>query len=216
MNLVRCIFLFSLLLTSACNAESPSKSMVGAPVKAVSASALTEKSLSQKAMESAINDFSKAVRTKDTRLFVAITNSKSLYLVRKFTSGTLGGRGAELSAEYKPDAITKEMSFVVKNQTPLDLPTFFFYQQAKPFADLPKYSLPPEIDHTHYDQWAPILLKVLNGKPEAGPGDSVVLQSEKYWIYAEAQVIDGVITGSFAAFTTESNKTILAAIVIFL
>ena len=43
----------------------------------------------------------------------------------------------------------------------------------------------------------------------------MILKSAKYWIYAEAQIIDGVLVGSFAAFANENNKATLAAIVVF-
>lgn len=108
------------------------------------------------------------------------------------------------------------MSFAVKNQTSLELPSVFVTQPIQSYSSLKQYPLPQEIDNTHYDQWAPVLLKALTNKPEAGPGDPVILKSAKYWIYAEAQIIDGVLVGSFAAFANENNKATLAAIVVFL
>jgi hypothetical protein len=216
MKLVPIVIIFASLFTGACNAESPSKPATSKPIEATSVSASSIKPVDQAVIESALGDFSKAIATKDTKLFVATTNSKSVYLARKFASGTLGGRGSELSAEYAPSSIAKDMSFAVKNQTSFELPTAFVTQPIKSYASLPKYPLPPEVDAAHYDQWAPVLLKALTNKPEAGPGDPVILKSAKYWIYAEAQIIDGVLVGSFAAFVNENNKATLAAIVMFL
>ena len=216
MKLVPLAIIFTSLFASACNAESPSKQTTSKPSEATAAAASSVKPVDQAVIESALGDFSKAIATKDTKLFVATTNSKSVYLVRKFASGTLGGRGSELSAEFEPSSIAKDMSFAVKNQTSLELPSVFVTQPIQSYSSLKQYPLPPEVDNTHYDQWAPVLLKALTNKPEAGPGDPVILKSAKYWIYAEAQIIDGVLVGSFAAFANENNKATLAAIVMFL
>lgn len=216
MKIFPIVIIFASFFASACNAEAPNKQINSKPVEATSPAASSVKPVEQALIESALGDFSKAIATKDTKLFVAATNSKSLYLVRKFASGTLGGRGSELSAEFEPSSIAKDMSFAVKNQTSLELPSVFVTQPIQSYSSLKQYPLPPEIDNTHYDQWAPQLLKALTNKPEAGPGDPVILKSTKYWIYAEAQIIDGVLVGSFAAFANENNKATLAAIVVFL
>ena len=50
----------------------------------------------------------------------------------KFASGTLGGRGSELSAEVEPSAIAKDMSFAVKNQTSLELPSVLLLSRYNP------------------------------------------------------------------------------------
>jgi hypothetical protein len=216
MKLISSIILIAALFAVACKAESPAKPAAGKSVEPASVAVADVKPVDHEAIETALSDFSKAIATKDTKLFVAITNSKSVYLVRKFASGNLGSRGSELSAEYASSSIAKDMSFAVKNQTSFELPTAFVTQPIKSYASLPKYPLPPEVDTAHYDQWAPVLLKALTNKPEAGPGDPVILKSAKYWIFAEAQIIDGVLVGSFAAFVNENNKATLAAIVMFL
>lgn len=216
MKLFPYLILFASLFSFACNAKALSKPVAGKQVETASVSSSSAKPVEQELIASALGDFSKAVATKDTKLFVATTNTKSVYLVRKFASGTLGGRGSELSAEFEPSAIAKDMSFAVKNQTSLELPSVFVAQPIQSYSSLKQYPLPQEIDNTHYDQWAPVLLKALTNKPEAGPGDPVILKSAKYWIYAEAQIIDGVLVGSFAAFANETNKATLAAIVVFL
>jgi|GEM_PF-1519848 len=216
MKLFPYLILFASLFPSACNAEALSKPVAGKQAETASVSSLSAKPVEQELIAPALGDFSKAVATKDTKLFVATTNAKSVYLVRKFASGTLGGRGSELSAEFEPSAIAKDMSFAVKNQTSLELPSVFVTQPIQSYSSLKQYPLPQEIDNTHYDQWAPVLLKALTNKPGAGPGDPVILKSAKYWIYAEAQIIDGVMVGSFAAFANETNKATLAAIVVFL
>lgn len=216
MKLFPYLILFASLFSFACDAEALSKPVAGKQAETASVSSLSAKPVEQELIASALSDFSKAVATKNTKLFVATTNAKSVYLVRKFASGTLGGRGSELSAEVEPSSIAKDMSFAVKNQTSLELPSVFVTQPIQSYSSLKQYPLPQEIDNTHYDQWAPVLLKALTNKPEAGPGDPVILKSAKYWIYAEAQIIDGVLVGSFAAFANENNKAALAAIVIFL
>ncbi|MEY4590792.1 MAG: hypothetical protein RL497_2868 [Pseudomonadota bacterium] len=208
--------LITSLITVACNAEPPVLTPASKVVSADNAASTADiKQVDTAAIESAFGNFSKALTAKDTSLFIATTDAKSIYIVRKFTSGNLGGRGSELSAAYPPSSIAKDLSFAVKKQTPVELPAIFLNLPMKPFGSLPKYPLPAEIDATHFDQWAPLLLKSLTNKPEAGPGDPVILHSpsSKYWIYAEAQIINGILAGGFAVFSTENNKPVLVAVI---
>jgi hypothetical protein len=210
------VALLTSIIAVGCRAE-PAVSTPSIKAVPVTSSATTTeiKQGDQAAIENAFVNFSKALTSKDVSLFVAATDSKSIYLVRKFNSGNLGGRGSELSANYLPTAIAKDLSFAVEKQTAVELPAIFLNLPMKPFASLPKYPLPPEIDTTHFDQWAPLLLKGLTNKPEAGPGDSVILftPSSKYWIYAEAQIINGILAGGFAVFSIENNKPTLVAVI---
>lgn len=216
MKFVPAVIIFTLIFTSACNADLPSKETSSKSFGVISASTSSVKQIHQAAIETVLGDFSKAIATKDIKLFIATTNLKSVYLARKFSTGTLGGRGSELGAEYVPSLIAKDMSFPVKNQLSFELPTVFVRQPIKSYASLTQYPVQLEIDNTHYEKWAPLLLKALTNRSEAGPGEPVILKSEKYWIYAEAQIIDGILVGSFAAFANENNTVSLAAILMFL
>ncbi len=166
-------------------------------------------------VESTSNTFSAALTNKDISAFLTIADPHGIYLVRLFTSGNLGGRGSSLSELQAIVKIDKALAFPIKKQTPFDLPGLFINLPIKSFKALPSRKLLPEIDNTHYDQWAPILKKSLSGAPEAVTGDPIILSSgsSKYWVYAEAQIIDDMLVGGFAVFENQNGKLMLVAVI---
>jgi hypothetical protein len=75
--------------------------------------------------------------------------------------------------------------------------------------------LAPEVETSNFDQWEPFLKKSLNGKAEAINGDPIILYSSKskYWVYAEAQIIDDILVGGFAVFAMRDGKFKLVSII---
>lgn len=166
-------------------------------------------------IESAISSFSMAVTKKDVGVFLSIADPSGIYLVRLFTSGNLGGRGPSLSEKINPIKIDKELAFSIKEQTPMDLPRLFPSLPIKSFKALPGRTLLPEIETAHYDQWAAALKKSLANAPEVVEGDPIILSSNgsKYWVYAEAQIIDELLVGGFAVFSMQNGKLSLVALI---
>jgi hypothetical protein len=100
-------------------------------------------------------------------------------------------------------------------QTPFSLPELFINLPIKSYKELHNRTLSPEIGTTHFDQWAPILKKNLTGTPEAETGNPIILSSSsvKYWVYAEAQIIDDILVGGFAVFENKNNTLKLVAVI---
>ncbi|HTF96541.1 MAG TPA: hypothetical protein VL995_10435, partial [Cellvibrio sp.] len=63
------------------------------------------------------------------------------------------------------------------------------------------------------DQWETILKNSLKGAPEVVEGDSLLLMSEKYWVYTEAQIIDDILVGGFAVFAKKDGKLTLVSLI---
>jgi len=203
----RLIFTVTVILfTIGCNAETNNVLLERSNNPAI-------ESLSQ--AEKAMNSFSSAVVKKDTNLFLSIAEPKGLYLVRSFTSGNLGGRGASLSEKIVPTTINKDLAFPIKSQTPFDLSSLFTSLPIKSFKALPTRMLLSEVETTPYDQRAPILKKTLKGASEVIEGDPILLisSSPKYWVYAEAQIIDDILVGGFAIFETKNDMLKLVAVI---
>lgn len=194
---------FTLLFTLTCKAATTAQALEPTAIK------------NHPNLESTFTDFSAALRQKNLALLLTITAPKALYLVRQFTSGNLGGRGEPLSQTFSPGNIDKNLAIAVKKQIPFALPQLFRGLPTTSFAALEHHSLTAEIDSAHYDQWAPILRKSLAGAAAAEQGDPVILSSSsgKYWIYAEAQIIDEILVGSFAVFSPEAGKLKLVAVI---
>ncbi|RYY74817.1 MAG: hypothetical protein EOO52_10845 [Gammaproteobacteria bacterium] len=165
------------------------------------------------AVESTITNFSTALTKRDLGLLLTIADQKDIYLVRLFTSGNLGGRGSPLSQAKSINSINKELAFDIKNQTPFELPELFANLPIKSAKALPRRTLAAESDTAHFDQWGPILKKSLSGAPEVVNGDSIALNSSKYFVYAEAQIIDDILVGGFAVFERRDDKLKLVALI---
>lgn len=164
-------------------------------------------------VETTIVSFSTALSNKDLDLLLTITDPKDISVVRLFTSGNLGGRGEPLSEEISTSKMNSELAFDIKNQTAFELPGLFVNLPIKSFGALPKHPLSADADTTYFDQWAPILKSSLKGSPEAISGDSVLLTSSKYYVYAEAQIIDDILVGRFAVFSMADGKLQLVSLI---
>ncbi|MES2824556.1 MAG: hypothetical protein V4732_13205 [Pseudomonadota bacterium] len=206
MNIRFIITLSVILFTLGCKAET--KSATAEKAK----NTVTSNSLS---IEGEINSFSAAVTKKDVGSFITLANPAGLYLVRSFTSGNLGGRGLSLSQKINANKMDKEFAFPIKDQTPFDVLGLFSSLPIKSFKALPSRTLLPEIETIPYDQWAAILKKTLANAPEVVEGDPIILSSSasKYWVYAEAQIIDDILVGGFAVFSMQNGKLSLVALI---
>jgi PBP1b-binding outer membrane lipoprotein LpoB len=162
--------------------------------------------------EQTVTNFSTALTKKNLDLLLSLTNQKDIYLVRIFTSGNLGGRGSPLSQSIDIKSISKELSIEIKKQTPFDLPELFTNLPISSAKTLPHRTLATEANSTHFDQWAPILKKSLIGAPETNDGNSLLLQSSKYWVYTEAQIINDTLIGSFAVFSNQNGELKLISV----
>jgi hypothetical protein len=151
--------------------------------------------------------------SKDLNLLLTISDPKDIYLVRLFTSGNLGGRGLPLSQAKNTNTINKDLSVDIKKQTPFDLPGLFTNLPIKSFNTLPHRALIAEADTAHFDRWTPILKMSLKDAPEVIDGDSLLLNSAKYWVYSEAQIIDDILVGGFAVFEMRDGKLKLVALI---
>ena len=90
-----------------------------------SCNAEEESSNLEYSFETSAQLFSAAVQNGDVHKFNAVANPSGIYLVRKFTSGNLGGRGEELSANFSTSSVTEDMEFLVNDQTPFSLKLVF-------------------------------------------------------------------------------------------
>lgn len=167
----------------------------------------------QNAVEKAIMDFSTALTNKDLALLLTIADPKEVSVVRLFTSGNLGGRGAPLSQAFASSKINSELAFDIKNQTAFDIPGLFVNLPIKTFSDLPQRTLVSEADTKYFDQWEGVLKQSLKDAPESIEGDSVILGSSKYHVYAEAQIITDILVGGFAVFEIKNGKPKLVALI---
>ena len=118
-----------------------------------------------------------------------------------------------LSEKISTSKINSELAFSIKNQTAFELPGLFVNLPIKSFSALPRRPLSADADTTYFDQWAPILKSSLKGSPGAISGDSLILTSSKYYVYAEAQIIDDILVGGFAVFSMADGKLQLVALI---
>lgn len=162
--------------------------------------------------EKVVTAFSNAVSTGSTSNFLDIANPDGVYLVRKFTSGNLGGRGEELSRSVPASSLNEEMEFAIKDQTPFNLKVIFPGLLVEASKKLPQLNV-RDIEGLSFEEWSPELMKALVDAPEAVSGDPVLLVSQKYWIYCEAQIIDGVLVGGFAIFENDADHFSLVSII---
>lgn len=185
------IFLLS-ALCNACNSE-------------------VDSNLDASSFETAVVSFSDAVSTNSTSKFVQVASSEGVYLVRKFASGNLGGRGEELSSNISASLINNQMEIPVKGQTPVNLKILFPELPIKAYQKLPQYKFSNTTKS--FDQWTSDLTKALADAPESVNGDPVILVSSDYLIYGEAQIIDGILVGGFAVFKKEADHFPLISII---
>lgn len=183
-------------------------------VHCCSCSAEVDSSDLDASLELSVMTLSGAVSVSNVEKFREITGVDGVYLVRKFTSGNLGGRGAELSDKFSPSAITNDMEFPIEGQTPFNLKMLFPRFPVKNFKKLPHYTFPIKTCHLAFDQWGGELKKAIEPLPEAIRGDAIILEAAtECWVYAEAQVIDGILVGSFAVFKKNTGKLFLVSII---
>lgn len=201
------IFLTFVFFACGCSAETKDSSIVE-PRQVVS----------NKDVEAAFESFSKAVSEENVDLFIKLANPNGIHLVRKFTSGTLGGRGAELSELTDPKKMNEKFQFPIKNQTPYSIRIQFQELPIKSFAALAHQSLAAEVETLNFDTWAPFLKKSLTGTPGSATRAPIMLSSAnaKYYVYAEAQIIDDILVGGFAVFAMVDGKLQLVSIITLL
>lgn len=198
------IFLIVVVFASGCNAE-----------KSYSSNMESEKVVTNKDVEAAFESFSKAVSEKDADLFIGLANPDGIHLVRKFTSGTLGGRGPELSELTDPKKINEKLQFPIKDQTPYSIRIQFQELPIKSFKALSKRPLSAEVENLDFDTWGPFLKESLTGTREVADRLPIMLSSanSKYYVYAEAQIIDDILVGGFAVFAVTDGKLKLVSLI---
>ena len=158
--------------------------------------------------------FSTAVPNDDVSKFKSAANPSGIYLVRKFTSGNLGGRGEELSANFSASSITEDMEFLVKDQTPFSLKLIFPSLPIKDDNKLPHYGMSEKICNLAFDQWDSLLKDVIAPLSESISGEPIVLTAASdCWVYAEAQVIDNMLVGGFAVFKKSAESVKLVSVI---
>lgn len=183
-------------------------------VHCCSCSAEVDSASINSSLELSVVSLSSAVSEGNIAKFKNVTDSEGVYLVRKFTSGTLGGRGPELSDRFAPSSITTEMEFLINGQTPFSLKILFPGFPVKNYKEIPEYTFPAEACHLNFDQWGVALKRAIEPLPEAVEGNPIILKAAtECWVYAEAQVIDGILVGGFAVFKKKADKLLLVSII---
>lgn len=158
--------------------------------------------------------FSESISNGNVEKFKESTNSNGIYLVRKFTSGNLGGRGEELSRMVPLSSMNKEMEFSIEGQTPFNIKILFPGIPVPEYKKLPQYPLSADVCDLAFDQWEAPLKRAVAPLRESAEGIPIILTaSTKCWVYTEAQVIDGVLVGGFAVFKYNSGKSSLVSII---
>ncbi len=189
------------LITQACQAETKDRAV------------MKNNSGQEHVVEKTIMDFSKALADKDLDLLLAVSDAKEIAVVRRFTSGNLGGRGEPLSKFIPLSKINAELAVDVKNQTAFDIPGLFMNFPLVSFSAVPQRDLLPDANSTAFDQWESVLKASLEGTPEVVDGDPVILRSSRYYVYAEAQIITDILVGGFAVFELQNGKAKLVALI---
>lgn len=208
-NMITRIFIFLTFAFFACGCSAETKD---------SSTIEPHKVVYGKDVEAAFESFSKAVSEENVDLFINLANPKGIHLVRKFTSGTLGGRGSELSELTDPKKINEKFQFPIKDQTPYSIRIQFQELPIKSFTALSHQSLASEVETLNFDTWAPFLKNSLTGTPESANRSPIILSSAnaKYYVYAEAQIIDDILVGGFAVFAMADGKLQLVALITLL
>ncbi|WP_062063750.1 hypothetical protein [Cellvibrio sp. OA-2007] len=165
-------------------------------------------------LERAVISFSGSVSSDDVSGFKNIVDSGGVLLIRKFTSGNLGGRGAELNEKFSASVVTSDMAFPIKGQTPFSVKVLFPGLPIKNVKGLSRYTFPVAACDLHFGQWMALLKETIAPLPEAVEGSSIILNAVSgCWIYVEAQVIDDILVGGFAVFKREENEVKLVSII---
>lgn len=198
------ILLTFIFFTSGCSAE-----------KTDTSAAESNKVVFDKSLETVFESFSKAVSEKHVDLFISLANPNGIHLVRKFTTGTLGGRGSELSELTDPKKINAKLQFPIKDQTPYSIRIQFQELPIESFAALSHQTLAAEVESQDFDTWGPFLKNALTGTPESADRMPIILVSanSKYYVYAEAQIISDAIVGGFAVFSMVDGKLKLVSLI---
>lgn len=177
-------------------------------------SCYAENARTNDSIAASVLSFSESLSNSDVRKFKEGASSEGLYLVRKFTSGNLGGRGEELSRIVPLSSMSKDMEFSIAGQTPFNIKILFPGIAVQGHKSLAQYPLSVDVCNLAFDQWGDSLKRVLAPLAESVEGIPIMLSaSTKCWVYAEAQVIDGVLVGGFAVFKYSSGKPSLVAII---
>lgn len=166
-------------------------------------------------IDAVFESFSDAVSEKNVELFINLANPKGIHLVRKFTSGTLGGRGPELSERIDPKKINAKLQFPIKDQIPYSIRIQFQELPVKSFKAISRQVLAADVETSNFDRWAPYLKESLMGTTESASRAPIILSSanSKYYVYAEAQIIDDILVGGFAVFAMTDGKLQLVALI---
>lgn len=198
------IFLAFVIFACGCNAQKKDDSNIK-----------SEKVITNKEIEAAFESFSKAISEKNVNLFIDLANPDGIHLVRKFTSGTLGGRGPELSELTDPKKINEKLQFPIKDQTPYSIRIQFQELPIKSFNALSNRPLSAEVENLDFDTWGPFLKESLAGTREVADRLPIMLASanSKYYVYAEAQIIGDILVGGFAVFAVTDGKLQLVALI---
>jgi hypothetical protein len=179
-----------------------------------SCSAEVNNSEMEVSLERAVISFSGSVSSDDVSGFNNIVDSSGLLLIRKFTSGNLGGRGDELNEKFSASVMSSEMEFPIKGQTPFSVKALFPGLPVKNVKGLSRYTFPVAACDLHFGQWRALLKETIAPLPEAVEGNAIILNAVSgCWIYVEAQVIDDILVGGFAVFKREENEVHLVSII---
>ncbi len=215
MNLKPSLIILFLVAVVGCNPESTDNNKVHSTLGAEKHNNTPSTQQKPISINDSLKSFSETLNQKDPSKFISLANSQGINLVRIFTSGNLGSRGAPLSQTINPTTVTNEITFPIEGQTAFDIPAMFpslpigFFQGVIP----QKLQMPSNIPA--YNQWTPILINSLKNAPGIENGAPIILASDKgdYWVFSDAQIIDDILVGGFAIFTTYNNTLKLTAII---
>ncbi len=215
MNLKPFLTILFLVAVVGCNAESTNNNKVNSTLGAEKHNKTTPTQQKSMSIDDSLKSFSETLNQKDPSKFISLTNSQGINLVRIFTSGNLGSRGAPLSQIVNPTTVTNEIAFPVEGQTAFDIPAMFPSLPIGSFQGVIHQKLQMPSNIPAYDQWTPILINSLKNIPEIENGAPIILASDKgdYWVFSDAQIIDDILVGGFAIFTIHNNTLKLTAII---
>lgn len=191
-------------------------SVSGGNAESIESSSADDRSVEvNQEVEAAFESFSKAVSEENVQSFIKLADPNGIHLVRKFTSGTLGGRGSELSELTDPKKMNENFEFPIKNQTPYGISIQFQELPIKSVKALSNRPLSAEVETLDFDTWGPFLKQSLIGTPESADRLPIMLSSanSKYYVYAEAQIIDDILVGGFAVFEKKDGKLQLVSLI---
>lgn len=215
MNLKPSLTILFLVAVVGCNAESTNNNKINSTLDVEKHNNTTPTQQKSISIDDSLKRFSETLNQKDPSKFISLANPQGINLVRIFTSGNLGSRGAPLSQTINPTTVTNEITFSVEGQTAFNVPAMFPSLPISSFQEVVHQKLQMPSNIPAYDQWTPILINSLKNTPEIENGAPIILASDKgdYWVFADAQIIDDILVGGFAIFTIHNNTLKLTAII---